>query len=60
MFFLVYKAICNGLCLSFLSYTYDYNGYLVYIGLFTFAINSSIYSDLIFALNKKNDVTLDV
>ena len=47
-----------------LSYTYDYNGYLICMGLFLFgfifAINSSIHSYLILALAKKNDVTLDV
>ena len=51
-------------CLGILSYTYDYNGYLICMGLFLFgfifAINSSIHSYLILALAKKNDVTLDV
>ena len=50
--------------LGFLSHTYDYNGYIICIGLFIFgfifAINSSIHSYLILALTKKNDVTLDV
>ena len=50
--------------LGFLSHTYDYNGYIICIGLFifafVFAINSSIHSYLILALTKKNDVTLDV
>ena len=51
-------------CLGILSYTHDYNGYLICMGLFLFgfifAINSSIHSYLILALAKKNDVTLDV
>ena len=51
-------------CLGVFSYTYDYNGYLICMGLFLFgfifAINSSIHSYLILALAKKNDVTLDV
>ena len=51
-------------CLGILSHTYDYNEYLICMGLFLFgfifAINSSIHSYLILALAKKNDVTLDV
>lgn len=63
-FFWSIKLFLMMSCLGFLSHTYDYNSYLICIGLFifafVFAINSSIHSYLILALTKKSDVTLDV